>query len=166
MESAGDTGDRGALRVTNAGDKNFPLYLCGWHGWQTYIFREREIIWISSKYIRLSPLSPSKIEGEIFVTFICHLQGTPVTRVTLRFHDLAEILMLFWILPFCFISVCAFLTRRAPTGRFWISPFCFISVWAFLAHRAPTDRFWILPFCFISVWAFFGSSIRPFSIFT
>ena len=45
---------------------------------------------VSSKYIRLSPVSRSKRQGIMFVTFICHLQGTPVTRVTFRFHDLAK----------------------------------------------------------------------------
>ena len=42
---------------------------------------------LNTAYTCLSPLSPSKIQGLIFVTFSCHLQDTPVIFVTFRFHD-------------------------------------------------------------------------------
>ena len=45
--------------------------------------------------------------------------------------------MLFGVLPLCFISVCAFLTHRAPIDRFCVFTFCFISVCAFFD---PRDR--------------------------
>ena len=65
------------------------------------------------------------------------LRSVLLAFARLKHLQTVEILMLFLVLPFCFISVCAFLTHRAPIDQFCVFTFCFISVCAFFD---PRDR--------------------------